>query len=72
MPMPERPPFEITAAVAGRCPCCRTPYEKGARLRQEFTKWVLIDHPDREQPRRQTKDHADQWLMGRHNRADQD
>lgn len=68
MPMPDRPAFEITAQAAGKCQCCNTPYERGAKLRKEFGKWVLIDHPDREQPRRQTRDHTDQWLMGRRNK----
>jgi hypothetical protein len=67
MPVPERPPFEITAAVPGKCGCCNMPYPKGARLRQEFAKWVLIDHPDREQPRAQRPGLRDQFLMGRRN-----
>lgn len=45
--MPARPPLEITARVAGKCQCCNTPYAAGARLRQEFGKWVLIEHPER-------------------------
>jgi hypothetical protein len=65
--MPERPPFEITAVVPGKCACCRTPYGKGARLRQEFAKWVLVEHPEREQPRAQRPGLRDQFLMGRRN-----
>jgi hypothetical protein len=44
--MPTRP-LEITAVVPGKCQCCNTPYGKGDRLRQEFGRWVLIEHPER-------------------------
>lgn len=67
MPMPERPPFETTAKAAGKCQCCNSPYESGARLRQEFGRWVLITHDQKEQPRRQGRDLTDQFLMGRRN-----
>lgn len=64
--MPDRP-LEITAVVPGRCQCCNTPYVKGDRLRQEFGKWVLIDHPNPEQPRAQRPGLHDQFPMGRKN-----
>jgi hypothetical protein len=71
MSMPDRPPLEITARVAGRCQCCQTPYPEGARLRQEATtagpKWVLIEHQQPEQPRAQRPGLRDQFLMGRKN-----
>lgn len=37
--------MEITARVAGKCQCCNTPYQPGAKLRQEHARWVLIEHP---------------------------
>lgn len=69
MPMPDRPPLEITAVVPGRCQCCNLPYQKGARLRQEFAKWVLIDHEAPERPRAQRPGLHDQFPNGRQNRA---
>lgn len=60
---------EITAIRPGKCQCCYTPYEVGAKLRQEFGKWVLIDHDMPEQPRAQRAGLRDQFLMGRRNGA---
>lgn len=69
MPLPDRP-LEITAVVAGKCQCCNTPYPPGVRLRQEHARWVLIEHPNREQPRAQRPGLRDQFLMGRLNTTD--
>ena len=68
MPMPDRPPLEITARVAGRCQCCNTRYEPGVKLRQEHGRWVLIEHDMPEQPRAQRPGLHDQFPMGRRDR----
>lgn len=37
----------MIATAPGKCDCCATAYEPGARLHQEGRWWVLDEHPTR-------------------------
>lgn len=41
----------IVATRPGKCDCCATPYETGARLHLEGRWWVLDEHPEIEKRR---------------------